>query len=117
MLKLTNRQFQSVRTLVKDECANYMQGKCIPLGVSCPQLNCKTGLCSYFKKSVLPLDYYLYSEIVKDGENFTKRCEKCGNTFQSKAQNTRFCSECAKKQRLITYRNSKRKLRGYMSTK
>ena len=116
-MRLTKKQFKAVKSFITKECTNYMQGECLPLDIKCPQMNCKTGLCKYFKKSVLPLDEYLYSEVVKDGQSFTKRCEICGCIFNSAAKNTRFCEQCAKKQRRITFRNSKRRIRAHMSTK
>lgn len=114
-MEISNKQMKSIKKLVKEECANYIQGECIMLDGQCSQLTKKNSLCSYFKKSVLPLDEYLYSEITKEG--YTKRCEKCNSIFTSNAKNTRFCDNCAKEQRKLSYRNSKRRLRGSMSTK
>ena len=115
MIELTNKQMKIIRKLVKEECANYIQAECIMLNGKCPQLSDKCNLCSYFKKSVLPLDEYLYSEVTREG--FNKRCENCNVLFTSNAKNTRFCSKCAKEQRKLSYRNSKRRLRASMSTK
>lgn len=117
MLELTIKQFKAVKGLVVENCANCSDGKCIIIGMKCLQLNCKTNLCSYFKKFVLPIDQHLYSEIVKGGETYTKRCEKCNSIFFSKSKNTRFCKECAMEQRKVTFRNSKRRIRTHMSTK
>lgn len=116
-MKLTVQQFKTVKSLVLNECTNYINGKCIPTGKQCLQINSKTDLCNYFEKSVLPVNKYLYSEIVRDGQGFTKKCEMCGCIFTSSAKNTRFCEECAKKQRRITSKFYARRKRGYMSTK
>lgn len=113
MIELTNKQMKIIRKLVKEECANYIQGECIILNGKCPQLSDKCNLCSYFKKSVLPLDEYLYSEVTREG--FNKRCENCNVLFTSNAKNTRFCSKCAKEQTKKNkrkYINSIRSLKG-----
>lgn len=103
VIQLSSKQMKAIKKLVVYECVNYIQGQCILLDKDCPQLKNRNKLCSYFKESILPMDEYLYLEITKEG--FFKRCEVCNTLFTSKARNTIYCTECAKKQ---TRKNKKR---------
>ncbi len=54
---MTRSQQKAVRSLVKNECANYdHEYGCLPFDCPCPVLNKPDRLCRYFRNAVLPLD-------------------------------------------------------------
>lgn len=105
-IELTNGQTRGIRSLVKAECANYSGDMCAILEDDCPQLTSASGLCSYFKESVLPLDSDLNHELTNTGFRLT--CKKCGQAFTSDKYNTQYCDFCAK---IITRDNKREYMR------
>lgn len=107
---MTYHQFKKVKALVRDYCANYSNGDCFPNDMECPQLQCDTGLCSYFVESVLPLDEKLLLEITRPKEMFTKRCKDCNKIIYSKSKTKQYCEDCSYKRYKAKHRkyNSKR---------
>ena len=71
MMKITPKQAQRIRRLVKSLCANCDEsGSCLLLddgeGHKCVQLISIYGIyCNYFKNAVLPSDRELYEQIKK----------------------------------------------------
>ena len=71
MMKITPKQVERVRRLVRELCANCDEdGNCILLddgeGHRCVQLISIYGIyCNYFKEAVLPSDRELYEQIKK----------------------------------------------------
>lgn len=112
-VRMTNAQFNKVKGLVKNWCANYDNRMCLPMDTKCPQMQCDTGLCSYFLKSVLPLDEKLLMEIAKPRDAITKRCKGCNSIFHTTSKNKLYCDECAEKQakfsKKLYMRNYRRK--------
>ena len=71
MMKITPKQAERIRRLVKSLCANCDEsGSCLLLddgeGHKCVQLISIYGIyCNYFKNAVLPSDRDLYEQIKK----------------------------------------------------
>ena len=71
MMKITPKQAERIRRLVKSLCANCDEsGSCMLLndgeGHKCVQLISIYGIyCNYFKNAVLPSDRELYEQIKK----------------------------------------------------
>lgn len=71
MMKITPKQAERIRRLVKSLCANCDEsGSCLLLddgeGHKCVQLISIYGIyCNYFKNAVLPSDRELYEQIKK----------------------------------------------------
>jgi hypothetical protein len=96
---MTPRQKQAAVRLIKKTCCNYDDGNCILLDrgeeVVCPQSISYSFICKFFRwillegKEGLPLK----AEILRD--DTTKRCVVCNQTFQSKSNNAKYCTECA----------------------
>ena len=78
ILGLKANQVSKVHRLVKDLCANCIDGNCLLLydgeEHKCVQLLCISSIyCNYFKEAVLPAEKELYDQILKQnkvkGEN------------------------------------------------
>ena len=96
------KQANKVKKLIKKECANYIDGDCILLDTTCPQMGCMYSvLCKYFINSVLPLDKELYKELLPDAEEtsglYNKQCKICNKHFTSDKKNERYCDKCKDK--------------------
>lgn len=115
-VKLSKEQFKKVKKLVQSTCANYSSNECMlkrdywdGLVQGCPQMQCSTGLCKYFKECVLPVDKQLEMEIL--GKGYTKKCKKCKKTFMTKGRTKEYCEFCAKIVKRDKTRERVRKLR------
>ena len=65
ILKISTKQSKSINKLIKNYCANYFNANCLLLNDTYVQSISKTGIYyNYFKRSVLPIDKYLYEEII-----------------------------------------------------
>ena len=66
--RLTPPQSRKVNALVKRECCNCVDGKCLLLDDGdecvCPQLISYSLLCKWFRVAVLPADKLLYAELM-----------------------------------------------------
>lgn len=99
------KQANKVKELIKKECANYIDGNCILLDTTCPQMNCiYSVLCKYFINSILPLDKDLYKELLEGaGEEtsglYNKVCKLCNKKFTSDKKQEQYCDKCKKKAR------------------
>jgi hypothetical protein len=97
-------QANKIKELIKKHCANYMNGNCILLDTTCPQMGCMYSvLCKYFINSILPLDKKLYKELLEGaGEEtglYDKVCKKCNKHFTSDKKTEQYCDKCKKKAR------------------
>lgn len=97
--RLTPPQSRKVNTLVKKECCNYINGKCLLLDDGdecvCPQLISYSLLCKWFRVAVLPADKLLYAELMNTEDK--KRCTECGAFFASSSNSVKYCAECRKR--------------------
>ena len=65
ILKISTKQSKTINKLIKNYCASYFNANCLLLNDVYVQSISKTGIyCNYFKRSVLPIDKYLYEEII-----------------------------------------------------
>lgn len=82
MMKITPKQAERIRRLVKSLCANCDEsGSCLLLddgeGHKCVQLISIHGIyCNYFLNAVLPAEKELYEEIQKQNKLKTERTNK-----------------------------------------
>ena len=110
ILKFSTKQSKSINKLIKNYCANYFNVNCLLLNDTYVQSISKTGIYyNYFKRSVLPIDKYLYEEIIN--KNKGNKCILCNSYFKSKANNQRYCLDCATKQKQSKAKERKRKQR------
>ena len=74
--RLTPPQSRKVNALVKRECCNCVDGKCLLLDDGdecvCPQLISYSLLCKWFRVAVLPADKLLYAELMNTEDK--RRC-------------------------------------------
>lgn len=97
MIRLTDKQFRSVKAMIKKECGDYIDGNCILLDTECPQCITKSLCCRYFINSVLPGDKVLDADI-NGGKNMEK-CSCCGKKFIRTNNRQKYCTDCAKAER------------------
>ena len=116
--RLTPPQSRKVNALVKRECCNCVDGKCLLLDDGdecvCPQLISYSLLCKWFRVAVLPADKLLYAELMntEDKELMNtedkRRCIECGASFASSSNSVKYCPECRKR---ITRRQAAERMR------
>lgn len=107
--RMNKQQSKQVYALVKKDCCNYDEGKCLRLDDECPQLITQSLICKYFKIAVLPGDQQLEAEIMGTSEK--KRCKNCRNSFIPTAKNQQYCSKCAEKRKRQQTAERQRKYR------
>ena len=98
VIKITPKQSKRINALIKKLCCNYMDGNCLLLDDgeehACVQCISRYGIyCNYFKNAVLPADNALHAEIMHPTSR--KQCQICKTYFIPKANNQRYCSDCA----------------------
>ena len=100
MIRMSELQRRSANALIRQWCANYDSGYCLPLSdydyEPCPQLHSYSLICKYFRDAVLPGDKLLYAQIM--GEEGVKGCEVCKKPFRAVGPRAKYCDECSKKQ-------------------
>ena len=94
---MTTTQRNKASVMIRNECADYGHGSCLPLGCKCPQCNSFTVLCRYFrhvllKSGSIPGAKTLEAEIFKG--NPVKTCKECGRPFIPKSGHTKYCPSC-----------------------
>lgn len=108
--RLTPPQSRKVGALVKRECCNCVDGKCLLLDDGdecvCPQLISYSLLCKWFRVAVLPADKLLYAELMNTEDK--RRCTECGASFASSSNSVKYCPECRKR---ITRRQAAERMR------
>ena len=110
------KQANKIKEMIKKHCANYMDGDCVLLDTTCPQMGCiYSVLCKYFINSVLPLDKKLYKELLPDAEEtsglYNKVCKYCNKQFTSDKKNEQYCPKCKDKVKKEKARLRKQKQR------
>ena len=98
--ELTGREKQRSKKLITSRCASYdKEYGCLPLDCDCPMFGiCYTnsGLCSYFRKYVLPTEPEL--QAVFEAQPLSV-CKECGKHFPKDGKRA-YCSEkCAEEAR------------------
>ena len=92
--RLTPPQSRKVNALVKRECCNCVDGKCLLLDDGdecvCPQLISYSLLCKWFRVAVLPADKLLYAELMNTEDK--RRCIECGASFASSSNSVKYCA-------------------------
>ena len=96
-MNMSAKRKKSAVALIREECANYFQGQCVPLDTVCPQNHSDSMLCKWFKNAVLPLNKDVHAQIM--GADGLKICVVCGRVFRALSNRAKYCSECARKQR------------------
>ncbi len=102
VIKITPRQSKRINALIKKLCCNYVDGNCLLLDDgeehACVQYISRYGIyCNYFKNAVLPADKELFAEIMQPVKQ--KRCQICKEGFVPRANNQRYCPDCAANQK------------------
>ena len=100
VMKINETQSDKIKKMVRKHCCNCIYGNCLLLDDGedhkCVQLiNSISICCNYFLKAVLPMNKELIAEI--ENCNGKKLCRNCGKSYYSKAKNSRYCGECAKR--------------------
>lgn len=91
---LTAGQCRSIGKLIRHECCNYVDGRCIVLDCDCcPQMISLHILCRWFQNCVLPLVPVLEAEIFHDRK--MKKCAVCGASFIVSSPRSKYCPKCS----------------------
>lgn len=106
---MTTQQQREANALIKAECANFMEGVCIPLDCKCPQRHSESLLCNWFRDAVLPLDKRMHAQIM--GGDGLKPCAECGGMFYALSNRAVYCRACGVKVRKKSEANRQRERR------
>ncbi len=110
LMRMDDRQFHRAKRLIRQLCANYDGGNCLPLddgdACPCPQLITRTLICKYFRAAVLPSDRALWAEIMAGRP--VKSCRVCGAPVFSPSNAAKYCPACAARERRRRDRERKR---------
>jgi len=115
--ELTRAERAAIRKLVKDSCANYdHEYGCLPLDDNCYMFYgvayTNTGMCKYFRESVLPTEPALEAVLTGGGTVETRSCALCGGAFPADGKKA-YCSDvCAGEAHRRRNRENMRKNRG-----
>jgi len=95
--ELTRDEKNAIKKLVKELCANYShEYGCLPLDDACYMIYgvgyTNTGMCKYFRESVLPTNPALEAVLMGGGTVETRSCSMCGGTFPANGKKT-YCSD------------------------
>ena len=95
LFPLTDGQRRSVGKLIRNECCNWVDGRCIALDCDCcPQMISLHLLCRWFQDCVLPLDPSLENEIFRGYP--LKKCTECRVSFIPVSPHSKYCPTCSK---------------------
>lgn len=89
-------------SLIKRECCNYQEGKCLILddGYSlCAQIQNSHLCCRWFQNFVLPKVEEIEIGILGEREKSFKYCELCKRAFYPGSNRAMYCKECSQKVR------------------
>ena len=108
---LTEGRRRSAGKLIRHDCCNYIDGRCIALDSDCcPQMISLHVLCRWFQACVLPLDPVLQGSIFRD--RVLKKCSICGASFVPASPRSKYCPGCSAAVRRKKNAVYKRKSRG-----
>ena len=114
--ELTRDEKNAIKKLVKELCANYShEYGCLPLDDACYMIYgigyTNTGMCKYFRESVLPTNPALQAVLTGGGTVETRSCSTCGRTFPVDGKKL-YCSDaCVEEAYRKRNRNNMRKKR------
>jgi hypothetical protein len=115
--ELTRAERAAIRKLVKGLCANYdHEHGCLLLEDNCYMFYgvafTNTGMCKYFRNSVLPTDPALEAVLTSGGAVEMRPCTICGGSFPASGRKA-YCSDaCAGTAQRRQQREYMRKKRG-----
>lgn len=117
---MTTAQRNKAAVMIRNECANYDYGNCLPLDCKCPQCNSFSVRCKYFRHVLLKANYIpgarqLESELF--GTKPAKICKECGKPFLPGSNRARYCHDCAEKVRRVKKAATMRKQRSRTGNK
>lgn len=111
LFPLTPLQLRSVSSLIRHECCNWVDGRCILLDDDCcPQMISLHICCRWFQDCVLPAQPLLEAEIFHDTN--LKKCVICGAKFIPGSPRGKYCPACSAAVRRKKNAAYKRKSRG-----
>ena len=117
--ELTRAERAAIRKLVKNLCANYdYEYGCLLLYDHCYMCYgvayTNTGMCKYFRNSVLPTDPAMEAMLTGGGTAETRICPICNEAFPADGKKA-YCSDaCAGEAHRKQKRDSIKKKRGGM---
>ena len=99
-IQMDTKQRNRANRFIRDMCANYDNGYCLPLDCKCPQCNSFTVLCKYFRHVILKANYIpgaraLESELF--GTKPVKVCKECGRPFIPGSNRAKYCHDCTER--------------------
>jgi len=102
--ELTGSERAAIRRLVKNTCANYdHEYGCLLLEDNCYMFYgvayTNTGMCKYFRNSVLPADPALEAILTGQTAVETRPCPICGAEFPADGKKA-YCSDACEKSAL-----------------
>lgn len=99
LYRMTPAQRKRANALIRRECCNYDNGKCLMVNNGyacvCPQTISFSVCCKCFRFVVLPQDQALEAEIFQDKK--AKHCAVCGHSFVAGSNRAKYCPDCAAK--------------------
>jgi len=114
--ELTHAERTAIKKLVKKSCANYdCKYGCLQLDDACYMFYgvgyTNTGMCKYFRESVLPTDPALENVLTGNTAVKTRSCPICGGTFTADGKKV-YCSDaCTQEAHRRRNRENMRKTR------
>lgn len=97
IIHMTEEQLARVRKLIRKQCCNYDNGKCLlfdwPECNVCPQWISYSLLCKWFRDAVLPNDKQLEAELYQTRP--AGYCKNCGKPLFQRKKNQKYCDRCA----------------------
>ena len=93
--RMTPRQKQAAVKLISNLCSNFDNGDCLLHDDICPQSITYSVNCRFFRWVLLEDKdgLKLKSELFRDDS--MKKCSVCGNVYQSKSNNAKYCDDCS----------------------
>jgi hypothetical protein len=86
-----------VKKLVKG-CCNNLDGLCVLLDCSCPQVAENKIVCRYFLSAVVPGNAVLNEAVAERGRVLsTKSCCECGKLFRANSNRQKYCPDCQRR--------------------
>jgi hypothetical protein len=113
---------KNIKTLAKDECANYMRGNCLLTDKRCHLINPNYESiydgaidCDYFLECVLPIDPELnrivWGELLREEDMIRpddRTCVCCGAAFVPGSSRQQYCPHCKPRHEQLRNRDKQR---------
>ena len=94
--RMTPRQKQAAVKLIRESCHNYCDGSCLILDSVCSQSITYSVNCKHFRWVLLEDAHGMKIRAELFGDETVKQCNICNKPFQSKSNNAKYCSDCAR---------------------